>query len=80
MPPALGRPAAARRYRAGLVNDPAIILADEPTGNLDSKTSQGVTALFQALNDAAKTIILVTHEPDIAQFAAASSPSATARC
>jgi putative ABC transport system ATP-binding protein len=52
-----------------LVNDPAILLADEPTGNLDSKTSEEVMAIFQALNDEGKTIVLITHEPDIARFA-----------
>lgn len=52
-----------------LVNNPAIILADEPTGNLDSRTSIDVMSVFQKLNDQGKTIILVTHEPDIARFA-----------
>jgi putative ABC transport system ATP-binding protein len=52
-----------------LVNDPAILLADEPTGNLDSKTSEEVLAIFQGLNDEGKTIVLITHEPDIARFA-----------
>ncbi len=52
-----------------LVNEPAIILADEPTGNLDSKTSVDVMRLFQDLNEQGKTIVLVTHEPDIALFA-----------
>jgi putative ABC transport system ATP-binding protein len=52
-----------------LVTEPAIVLADEPTGNLDSRTSVEVMALFQALNDQGITILLVTHEPDIAQFA-----------
>jgi putative ABC transport system ATP-binding protein len=51
-----------------LVNNPSIILADEPTGNLDSKTSVEVMEIFQKLNDKGKTIILVTHEPDIATF------------
>lgn len=51
-----------------LVNDPAIILADEPTGNLDSRTSVEVMSIFQALNAAGITIVLVTHEPDIAEF------------
>ena len=49
-----------------LVNDPSILLADEPTGNLDSKTSEEIMALFEDLNRAGNTIILVTHEPDIA--------------
>ena len=51
-----------------LVNDPQIIFADEPTGNLDTKTSIEVMALFQELNDSGITIILVTHEPDIAEY------------
>jgi len=52
-----------------LVNDPAIILADEPTGNLDSKTSIEIMAIFERIHDAGNTIILVTHEPDIAEHA-----------
>jgi len=52
-----------------LVNDPSIILADEPTGNLDSRTSVEVMGIFQELNNNGITIILVTHEPDIAKFA-----------
>lgn len=52
-----------------LVNDPSIVLADEPTGNLDSRTSVEVMGIFQELNNKGITIILVTHEPDIAQFA-----------
>lgn len=52
-----------------LVNDPSIVLADEPTGNLDSRTSVEVMGIFQELNEKGITIILVTHEPDIAQFA-----------
>jgi putative ABC transport system ATP-binding protein len=52
-----------------LVNDPSILLADEPTGNLDSRTSVDVMGIFQDLNDHGITVILVTHEPDIAQFA-----------
>lgn len=50
-----------------LVNDPAILLADEPTGNLDSKTGEEIMELFAAIHDAGNTLILVTHEPDIAQ-------------
>ncbi len=52
-----------------LVNKPAIILADEPTGNLDSKTSIEIMSLFQSIHAAGNTIILVTHEEDIAKFA-----------
>ena len=52
-----------------LVNDPAILLADEPTGNLDSRTSEEVIAVFQALNDEGRTVVLITHDTDIAQFA-----------
>jgi putative ABC transport system ATP-binding protein len=52
-----------------LVNRPSIILADEPTGNLDSKTSVEIMALFDDLHAKGNTIILVTHEPDIADFA-----------
>jgi len=52
-----------------LVNHPSIILADEPTGNLDSKTSVEIMALFDDLHAKGNTIILVTHEPDIAEFA-----------
>ena len=52
-----------------LVNRPAILLADEPTGNLDSRTSVEIMQVFQDLNDQGLTIVLVTHEPDIAHFA-----------
>ena len=52
-----------------LVNDPAVILADEPTGNLDTRTSVEILALMQRLNRAGLTIVLVTHEPDIATYA-----------
>jgi putative ABC transport system ATP-binding protein len=52
-----------------LVTKPALILADEPTGNLDTATSIGVMALFQELNEQGITIVLVTHEPDIAVYA-----------
>jgi putative ABC transport system ATP-binding protein len=52
-----------------LVNDPALILADEPTGNLDSKTSDEIMGIFRELNDKGITIILVTHESDVAAYA-----------
>ncbi|MEM0939956.1 MAG: ABC transporter ATP-binding protein [Bacteroidota bacterium] len=51
-----------------LVNDPSIILADEPTGNLDSKTSYDIMDLFQELHEKENTIIMVTHEEDIAEY------------
>ena len=50
-----------------LLNDPALLLADEPTGNLDSRSSAEILAIFQGLNDAGKTVVMVTHEPDVAQ-------------
>ena len=52
-----------------LVNDPAVILADEPTGNLDTRTSVEILALLQRLNRQGLTIVVVTHEPDIATYA-----------
>ena len=52
-----------------LVNKPSIILADEPTGNLDTKTSYSIMSLFQELHDKGNTIIMVTHEDDIAHYA-----------
>ena len=52
-----------------LVNRPSILLADEPTGNLDSRTSVEIMEILQNLNDKGLTIVLVTHEHDIAQFA-----------
>ena len=51
-----------------LVNDPVVILADEATGNLDTRTSYEIMALFQELNSKGKTIVFVTHDPDIAKF------------
>ena len=52
-----------------LVNDPVLLLADEPTGNLDTRTSIEVMGIFQRLNAQGLTIVLVTHEPDIAEYA-----------
>jgi putative ABC transport system ATP-binding protein len=52
-----------------LVNDPEVVLADEPTGNLDSRTSVEIMGIFQQLNDRGITIIMVTHEADIATYA-----------
>ncbi|HEX3817690.1 MAG TPA: ABC transporter ATP-binding protein [Chthoniobacterales bacterium] len=52
-----------------LVNNPSIILADEPTGNLDSKTGEEIMSLFESLYQQGNTVILVTHEPDIAKHA-----------
>jgi putative ABC transport system ATP-binding protein len=52
-----------------LINRPSIILADEPTGNLDSKTGDEIMALFDSLHSHGNTIVLVTHEPDIAEYA-----------
>jgi len=51
-----------------LVNEPALLLADEPTGNLDTRTSLEIMAIFQELNRKGMTILMVTHEPDIAQY------------
>ena len=52
-----------------LVNDPAVLLADEPTGNLDSQTSEEIMALFEHLNEGGRTIIMVTHDEDVASHA-----------
>ncbi|MEW9094534.1 MAG: ABC transporter ATP-binding protein [Clostridiaceae bacterium] len=51
-----------------IVNNPSVIMADEPTGNLDSKSSLDIMSIFQKLNEEGATIIMVTHEPDIAQY------------
>jgi len=51
-----------------LVNDPVILLADEPTGNLDSRSTNEIMGIFQQLNNEGATIIMVTHEPDVAQY------------
>lgn len=51
-----------------LVNDPSIIMADEPTGNLDSKSTIEIMEIFQGLNNEGKTVVMVTHEPDVAQY------------
>ena len=52
-----------------LVNDPAVLLADEPTGNLDTQTSEEIMGLFESLNAAGRTIIMVTHDEDVAHHA-----------
>jgi putative ABC transport system ATP-binding protein len=51
------------------VNQPSILLADEPTGNLDTRTSVEIMGIFQKLNDSGLTVVMVTHEHDVAQFA-----------
>ena len=52
-----------------LINEPKLLLADEPTGNLDTRTSEEVMGVFQRLNDEGMTIVLITHEPDISEYA-----------
>ena len=51
-----------------LINNPSVIFADEPTGNLDSKNSDEIMKLFQELNNKGNTIVMVTHEPDVAKY------------
>ena len=51
----------------GLVNDPALLLADEPTGNLDSTTTEEILGVFDRLHEQGQTIVIVTHEPDVAK-------------
>ncbi len=52
-----------------LINDPAVLLADEPTGNLDSRTSEDIMALFSKLHESGRTIIMVTHDEAVARNA-----------
>ena len=56
-------------FARGFANSPALILADEPTGSLDSKTGAEVLAMFLELNREGKTVVIVTHNPDIARQA-----------
>ena len=59
------------------MTEPTLLLADEPTGNLDSHMTVEIMSLFQELNDQGITIVLVTHEPDVAQYRSASSRCVT---
>ena len=65
----LGRPAAAGGHRPALANDPAIVVADEPTGNLDTQSAETVFTLFETLAAAGKTIVMVTHDDELAERA-----------
>ncbi|EXJ23552.1 ABC transporter ATP-binding protein [Alkalibacterium sp. AK22] len=51
-----------------IVNDPSVLMADEPTGNLDSKTTEDIMRIFQELNEEGTTIVMVTHEPEMAEY------------
>jgi putative ABC transport system ATP-binding protein len=66
--PAFRRPAAARGHRPRAGEPPSLLLADEPTGNLDSQTSIEIMGVFQKLNDQGITIVMVTHELDVARY------------
>jgi putative ABC transport system ATP-binding protein len=52
-----------------LINEPRLVLADEPTGNLDSRTAESILTLFEELNAQGRTIVLVTHDPNVAAHA-----------
>jgi putative ABC transport system ATP-binding protein len=52
-----------------LINDPSLILADEPTGNLDSKTGDEIMKIFSDLHEKGRTIVMITHDPDLTEFA-----------